>query len=81
MASRETPTTSRRLMTGATREAASTAGREYTVQPGEALWQIAAREVGRGGATAYVDRIVAANPWISDPSKVPAGKTILLPAR
>ncbi len=58
---------------------AATGGESYTVKPGESLWKIAERKVGPGKATAYINDILAANPSISDASKVREGQTIVLP--
>lgn len=52
---------------------------DYTVGDGESLWKIAEKRVGASQAKAYIDRILAINPGISDASRVRAKQKILLP--
>jgi N-acetylmuramoyl-L-alanine amidase len=51
--------------------------RRVTVAPGETLWAIAAREYG---SAAYAPALAAAN-GITDPDRVLAGTTLILPAQ
>ncbi|HLU40272.1 MAG TPA: LysM peptidoglycan-binding domain-containing protein [Planctomycetota bacterium] len=55
-------------------------GRQYTVKPGDKLWNIAVRAVGPKNAAKYIEQVKALNPeLLADPSKLVAGKTIYLP--
>jgi nucleoid-associated protein YgaU len=53
-------------------------GTWYTIQQGDKLWTIAAAKVTQRRASAYVERIVAANPGL-DPARIRVGQKILLP--
>ncbi|RUR72735.1 LysM peptidoglycan-binding domain-containing protein [Chlorogloeopsis fritschii PCC 9212] len=50
--------------------------RTYTVQPGDTLWEIAARFYGDGS---QYDRIVQAN-GIADPDRINIGQQLIIPS-
>ncbi len=56
----------------------SQAPRIHVVQPGERLWKIAGHYYGRA-TRANVDKIVAANPEITDPNRIDPGQKIVIP--
>lgn len=60
--------------------AVAATGKKHKVAAGESLWKIAEREVGRKGAAAYIEKILAANPGL-DPDRVREGQTLTLPAK
>lgn len=60
--------------------AVAATGRKHKIAAGESLWKIAEREVGRKGATAYIEKILAANPGM-DPDRIREGQTLTLPAK
>jgi nucleoid-associated protein YgaU len=48
------------------------------IQPGDSLWKLAQQNLGRGSRW---HELLAANPGIVDPTRVPAGTEIVVPAR
>lgn len=54
-------------------------GEVHEIVKGESLWRIAEQRVGTGGASAYVQAILRANPSIRDASSIRAGEKIVLP--
>ncbi len=56
------------------------ATKTYKIVAKDSLWKIAEREVGKGKAYAYVEKILEANPNL-DAERLRAGQTITLPAK
>jgi hypothetical protein len=54
--------------------------RLYTLKRGDSLWKLAEGAAGLGGAPAYVERIKALNPNITDFDRLQEGQQIRLPA-
>jgi nucleoid-associated protein YgaU len=48
------------------------------IQPGDSLWKLAQQNLGRGSRW---QELLAANPGIVDPSRIPVGTEIVVPAR
>lgn len=61
-------------------EASAAAARTYKIVAKDSLWKIAEREVGKGKAYAYVEKILDANPNL-DAERLREGQTITLPAK
>lgn len=59
---------------------AATGARTYKIVAKDSLWKIAEREVGKGKAYAYVEKILDANPNL-DAERLREGQTITLPAK
>ena len=59
--------------------AARTEPRLYTLKRGDSLWKLAEGAAGLGGAPAYVERIKALNPNITDFDRLQEGQQIKLP--
>lgn len=59
---------------------AATGARTYKIVAKDSLWKIAEREVGKGKAYAYVEKILDANPNL-DAERLREGQTIKLPAK
>ncbi len=53
--------------------------RLYTLERGDSLWKLAESEAGLGGAPAYIERIKALNPNITDFDRLQEGQQIKLP--
>ena len=49
-----------------------------TLQPGDSLWKLAEENLGRGSRW---PELLAANPGLVDPSRIPAGTQIVVPAK
>lgn len=54
-------------------------GRKYKVQPGDSLWKIAERLVGRRSVPAYLEKVRNLNPGL-DVDRLKVGQVLLLPA-
>jgi len=61
-------------------QANTAAARTYKIVAKDSLWKIAEREVGKGKAYAYVEKILDANPNL-DAERLREGQTITLPAK
>lgn len=61
-------------------ETNAAAPRTYKIVAKDSLWKIAEREVGKGKAYAYVEKILDANPNL-DAERLREGQTIKLPAK
>lgn len=48
------------------------------IQPGDSLWKLAQQNLGRGSRW---KELLVANPGIVDPTRIPAGAEIVVPAR
>jgi len=48
------------------------------IQPGDSLWKLAQRNLGRGSRW---QELLAANPGIVDPTRIAAGTEIVMPAK
>ncbi len=79
-ASRNAVTNSVVAPVAAPADANAAAPRTYKIVAKDSLWKIAEREVGKGKAYAYVEKILDANPNL-DAERLREGQTIKLPAK
>lgn len=55
--------------------------RVYKLKAGESLWKVAEREVGRGGASAFIEQVKELNPKISSFDKLREGTELRIPGK
>jgi LysM repeat protein len=55
--------------------------RVYKLKAGESLWKVAEREVGRGGASAFIEQVKELNPKINSFDKLREGTELRIPGK